>query len=165
VQIKFNQKGVTLVELLVVLVIFGILISLFSQVYQLAISSWQSVSNRFQFEENILNLNKYVTSDIREANQFLEVNDTEVVLKKKDLKVRYRVQITDTKIEVFREQITPLSKEWIASPRFSVADFSLKYEKYIPKIVFNKISPIQLTLTISTQNFKQQTIITRRCSF
>lgn len=156
-----DENGVTLVELLIAMFLFGMISMVAVNMYRAAMISWTKTSSQAQFTNNLLSTVQRLNVDVHEANNIIYARDKKIILAKGEKRIRYAVKETSQNVQIIREKKTENSK-WEQDPKFPVADFAINGPANIPTINFNKLSPQQIHVEISLPGSKFQTIITSR---
>ena len=156
-----DENGVTLVELLIAILLFGLISMAVLNMYRAAMMNWNKTTSQSQFTNNTLNTIRYLNTDIHEASKLIQVKKKLIVLAKGKKKIKYSIKTTKKNIQIIREKLLENSK-WKQDPMFPVADFGIKGPADTPTISFKKLSPQQIHVEISLPGSKFETTITKR---
>jgi len=156
-----DQRGVTLIELLIAVSLFGIISVAVVQLYQAAMMNWTRSMSQAQLAENVMRLFQYLNVDVHEAGSFLQMKENVLVLARGDEHVRYSMQNTNDGLQIVRD-VKKGNSPWRREPGFPVADFQTGRQGDAPVVLWQMRSARQIDVEITQPGFRFQTSITKR---
>lgn len=160
-KIVYDEKGVTLVELLIAIMLFGLISLAVVNMYRAAMMNWSKSSSQAMITHNTINAFRYLSADIHESSQIIRVRKNYVLMAKGKNKVRYVVNTQKKNVSLIREKLTTHSK-WRQDPLFPVAEYGRNGLSDIASISFKRLTSQNIHVEISVSGSKFQTTITKR---
>lgn len=157
-----REKGITLIELVVVIAITGILTTTLIKMYQVAMISFENSSRQSSFLNHTARFIQQISKDVHEAKRIQGVANKQIVLLGKKKRIQYSIKESGKKVVVIRKIQSSKHSDWIQQPRFPVAEFPNIETTSKSVVVFQK-KRASLELKISDPDHTVETTISSRC--
>lgn len=148
----------TLVELLMVIAITGILSVALLDLFRAGITGWYAAAEITRFQMNASRLYQVVGRDVRASQQFIQVDNDQVIVQQPNNRIRFRILGQGEQQKLIREVHDYAKNQWDQLPRYPIADFT----GVDVTITFTQQSSHTLDIRVANDHYQLETIVCKR---